>query len=82
MPHRSQGHRETRQQIQLFLEETVTDVLRRELAVEAGVSVDAVTIEREVFLSPGVYADARVEAPGHPPVFVEVKEEHDAWLWL
>ena len=61
-------------ELRLFLEEICSNVCRFLHAGADHVLPEAVAVDQEVFLGvPGAYADIRVDAPGSPPYFVEVK---------
>jgi class 3 adenylate cyclase len=60
-------------QLRLLMEELCCDLCRFE-HMRAGAAPESVRIDRECHLgSPGAFADIRVQAPGRPPYFVEVK---------
>ena len=64
-------------QFRLFLEELCSELCRFHHVVEDGLDPQAVRISREVPLdAAGSYADIRVQAPGQPPYFVEVKFDY------
>ncbi len=64
-------------QFRLFLEEICSELCRFHHVVEDGLDPQAVRISREVPLdAAGSYADIRVQAPGQPPYFVEVKFDY------
>ncbi len=56
-----------------FVEEVCADLCRLECAATAGCEPARVSVEREVALGNGAFADIRVEAPGSAPFFVENK---------
>ncbi|MEE8273357.1 MAG: adenylate/guanylate cyclase domain-containing protein [Alphaproteobacteria bacterium] len=61
-------------QLRLFLEELCSELCRFQHVVEDGLAPEEVRISREVSMdAPGSYADMRVQVPGQPPYFVEIK---------
>lgn len=76
MRDRPVSRREARHQTELFLEETVCDLIRREHANELRCDAREVLVGREFYLGrPGLHADIRFAPPGRPPLFAEVKED-------
>ncbi len=65
---------ENPRQIRLFLEEICSELCRFQHVAEDGLAPEAVRINREVSMdAPGTYADIRVQVPGRPSYFVEIK---------
>jgi class 3 adenylate cyclase len=61
-------------ELRLFLEETCCNLCRFQHVNEEKIAPESVRIDQEVYLGiPGAFADIRVQAPGRPPYFVEVK---------
>lgn len=67
------SHNEFPGQLRLYLEEVCCDLCRFEHSKNDGVAPDQIRVLREVAVGPQSFADIRVDVPGSPPYFIEVK---------